>query len=97
MGNYARQTAGPGVSRQIQLSRKDRHEAASNLAVGDWLIFAVESDEADDKDDAKFWLGRVMLNEAWGGQGVQQNTTGEIQKYDKELKIGWNEVALNIM
>ena len=90
-------TAGYGVSRQIELSRKDRHEAASNLTVGDWVLFAVESDEADDEDDAKFWLGRVMPNPACGGQGVQRNTARKIQKYDKGLKIRLNEVALNIM
>ena len=86
-----------GFFRQVELSKQDRHEAASNLAVGVWVLFAVDSDEADDKDDAKFWPGRVMSNLARGGQGVRQNTTWKIQKYGKGSEMERNEVALNIM
>ncbi len=86
-----KKTAGPGVARQIDISRKDRNESASKLSVGDWVIF--DSGEEDDP----IWLGRVMSHPDWGGQGVQQNVTRRIQSYPSGAKIGRNEVAMNII
>ena len=86
-------TAGPGISRQIESERSDRNDAAAKLSVGDWVLFAVVDDEEEDQ----LWVGRVVSNPVWGGQGVRQNTSRGIISYENGLKIGRHEVAMNIM
>ena len=74
--------------------RENRNNCAAKLSVGDWYFFAV----VNQTEDNQVWLGRIMSNPAWGGQGVRQNTTRGIHSYsNKTVKIGRNEVALNIM
>ena len=84
-------TEGPGATCQIANDTQNRNQLAKDLAVGDWVIF-----DADD-DDQPLWLGRVMSNDEWGGQGVKENTTARIERYSNGVQINKNEVAINVM
>ena len=85
-------TAGPGVMATVQCKNKSRREFASKLTVGDWVMFDAEDDEAE-----PVWLGRVMSNPVWDGQGVLENKTPQIISYGNGVKIGKGEVALFVM
>ena len=82
---------GVGVSRQINLARKDRNKIACNLSVGNWALFG------SNIEHEPIWLGRVMSNPEWGGQGVRKNTTTRIQYCPESMKISPKEVTINIM
>ena len=51
---------------QVQERVELRNEQASQLTVGDWVIFQGTKEE----NAEPIWLGRVMSNTEWGGQGV---------------------------
>ena len=46
--------------------------------------------------DQPIWLGRVMPNPAWGGQGVLRNVTGSALSYDMGVEMQNNEVAIYV-
>ena len=85
-------TAGPGVSSSVQNQNKSRNEVASKLTVGAWVLF-----DTSDDDLEPIWLGRVMSNPKWDGQGVFQNKTSRIVSYSSGVKIGKGEVAIFVM
>ena len=70
-----------------------RNNCAVNLAVDDWVIFEGNKD----KSDEPIWLGRVMSNPEWGGQGVCKNKTRRLKKYPSDVVVGRNEVAVFVM
>ena len=73
-------TAGPGVSAVVQRSSKDRKTLPSQLVVGDFVLF----DAHDHDDDVEpIWLGRVMPNPKWNGQGVWVNDSGRNVKFNR--------------
>ncbi|KAL7549077.1 hypothetical protein ACHAWF_012345 [Thalassiosira exigua] len=83
-------TSGPGVTRIIASERRDRNERSMQLCVNDWVIF-------DSEDEGQpLWLGRVMSNPEWGGQGVYRNSSNRIKNYEG-VQIGKNEVAIFVM
>ncbi|KAL7534418.1 hypothetical protein ACHAXR_005863 [Thalassiosira sp. AJA248-18] len=84
-------TSGPGVTMAIANETRNRNEVASKLTVGDWVLF--DSNE----DEQPIWLGRVMANPEWGGQGVLQNKSSSIKKYPGGVEVKKNGVAMNIM
>ena len=65
---------------------------ASKLTVGAWVLF-----DTSDDDLEPIWLGRVMSNPKWDGQGVFQNKTSRIVSYSSGVKIGKGEVAIFVM
>lgn len=83
---------GPGVAKENRERRKHRNEVATKLSVGDWVLF-------DGEDVMEpIWLGRVISNPEWQGQGVLQNTTTRTRKYaGNAVEIEKNEVALFVM
>jgi hypothetical protein len=87
-------TAESGVPRQIQCKRKHRNDAVAKLSVGDWVLYTVVSNKEDDQ----LWLGQIMFNPVWDGQGVCQNTACGVHFYNsKGLEIDHNEVAMNVV
>ena len=84
-------TAGAGVSALVQQSTKDRNTVASELAVGDFVLFDAHDDEVE-----PIWLGRVMPNPEWNGQGVYANNSGKNISF-REVAIGRREVAIYVM
>ncbi|KAL7550152.1 hypothetical protein ACHAWF_013398 [Thalassiosira exigua] len=83
-------TSGPGVTRMIASERRDRNEQSMQLCVNDWVIFESEDEEQH------IWLGRVMSNPDWGGQGAYRNSSNRIKNYEG-VSIGKNEVAIFVM
>ena len=83
---------GTGVARENTERRRHRNEVASKLSVGDWVLF-------DSEDETEpIWLGRVISNPEWKGQGVLQNTTTRTRKYARNtVEVQKNEVALFVM
>ena len=73
---------GPGVQKEVQISKRNRNETASSLSVGDWVLFDGHDDEVE-----PIWLGRVMSNPEWEGQGVSQNNTSRIVSYSSGVKV----------
>ena len=53
-------------------------------------------DKSDD-DLEPIWLGRVMSNPKWVGQGVFQNNTSRIVSYSSGVKVGKGEVAFFVL
>jgi hypothetical protein len=86
-------TSGPGVVRQVQRNRRNRNDLAAQLAVGEWALFAAPNDD----DDQQIWLGRIMSNPEWGGQGTRQNTTRRQHSYNGGMRVGPREAAMNII
>ena len=70
-------TSGPGVRAVVQQLTKDRKKHASELAVGDFVLFDVIRDDVE-----PIWLGRVMPNPKWNGQGVWLNDSGKIVQFN---------------
>ena len=67
-----------------------KNDMAAKLAVGDWVLM-----DGGDDQDSPVWLGRVMLNDAWDGQGVKVNCTGRAIK-EGGVSIRNDEVAINV-
>ena len=84
-------TAGPGVSAVVRQSTKDRNTIASELVVGDFVLFDAHGDEVE-----PIWLGRVLPNPEWNGQGVCTNNSGKQVKFNG-VSIGRGEVAIYVM
>jgi len=85
--------SGPGAARQVQERVELRNEQASQLTVGDWVIFQGTKEESAEP----IWLGRVMSNTEWGGQGVWKNDTKKQKKYPLGITVARNEVAIFVM
>ena len=77
---------------ELQTRNKTRKDLASKLTVGDWVLFDAEDDETE-----PIWLGRVMSNPSWDGQGVSSNNTSRMVSYSNGVKVGKGEVALFVM
>ena len=84
-------TAGPGVMRQVRISTQDRNEAAKGLQVGDFVVFDKHDDELE-----PIWLGRVMPNPDWKGQGVYKNESSSKMIF-KGVGVDKGEVAIYVM
>ena len=84
-------TAGPGVQQAVINRGVKQNEMASKLAVGDWVLV----DGGDDQYQP-IWLGRVMSNKDWDGQGVKVNDTNSVMVVDG-MRIKKGEVAMNII
>ena len=66
---------------------------AAQLTIGKSALFASPNED----NDQKIWLGRVMSNPEWGGQGTRQNTTRRQHSYKGGMQVGPREVAMNII
>ena len=75
----------------VRKSTRDRNTTASELAVGDFVLF-----DAHDDEDEPIWLGRVMSNPEWNGQGVYKNKEGKNVKFN-DVSIGRGKVAIYVM
>ena len=84
-------TAGPGVAMQARVSTSDRNEIASSLTPGEFILFDTSDDELE-----PIWLGRIMSNPEWQGQGVRKNNSRRIMSYDG-VKVGKGEVGMYVM
>jgi len=80
------------MQKQIQINTKHRNDIASTLSVGDWVLFNGHKDEVE-----PIWLGRVVSNSEWEGQGVSQNTTSRIISYSNGAKVSKGEVAIFVI
>jgi len=65
---------------------------ASALTVGDWVVFDACDDELE-----PVWLGRVMSNPKWDGQGIKRNNTSRMMSYDNGVKVGKGEVGVFVI
>jgi len=83
--------AGPGVAMQSQTITKNRNEIASKLTVGDFVLFRKTDDDVE-----PIWLGRIMSNPDWSGQGVYENETRKRHSFHG-VSIGRGEVGLYVM
>ncbi len=54
---------------------------SAELTVGEWILFHGKDIHGNEDPDQPIWLGRVMPNPAWGGQGVLRNMTGTAERY----------------
>ena len=84
----------PGVAQRIEHESRSRNDVAAAVTIGQWVLF----EHMNEDGDQSLWLGRIMSNPAWGGQGKRQNDTrGYHSYYGGDLKIGYKEVALNVL
>ena len=84
-------TTGPGVTASMIHLNKCRNTVAKELTVGDWVLFDASDDEVE-----PLWLGRVMSNAEWEGQGVEHNNTSRMRTYG-DVKVGKGEVGVFVM
>ena len=82
---------GLGVTRACQNDTKSRDEVSMSLNVGDWVL----NDSND--EDKPIWLGRVIPNPQWNNDGILKNTTRRTMRFDNEVSISRNEIAMYIM
>ena len=68
-----------------------RNESSMELTVGDWIVI-----DSDDEGEP-LWLGRIMSNSDWGGQGVCKNTTMRIKTYYNGTVLQQNDVGMYVM
>ncbi len=64
------------------------------MTVGDWIVFHGIDHNGEEDQYQPLWLGRVLSNADWGGQGVLQNTTSRTTKYKMGIEVKRNEVAI---
>ena len=83
--------AGPGVAVNIANETRTRDISTMELTAGDWVLV-----DGDDEDEP-IWLGRVMSNPEWGGQGVFKNETTRAKRYDNEVVLQRNNHGIYIM
>ncbi len=88
---FCNKISGPGVTNYIAEEKKMRNESSMELTVGDWIVI-----DSDDEGEP-LWLGRIMSNSDWGGQGVYKNTTTRIKTYDNVTVLHWNDVGIYVM
>ena len=88
---HCNKLAGPGVSLNIAEERKSRDESTMNLTVGDWIII-----DGDDETEP-LWLGRVLSNPEWAGQGVKKNESGKQMKFANGTVLQRNDIGVYIM
>ena len=63
----------------------------SKLTVGDFVLFRKNDDDVE-----PIWLGRIMSNPDWQGQGVYQNHSRQRSSFHG-VAIGQGEVGLYMM
>ena len=89
-----RKIAGPGLAQRIKRDSRTRNNVAAEVTIGQWVLF----EHMTDAGNLMLWLGRIMSNPAWGGEGKRQNKSRKYESYYAgNLKIGFKEVALNVM
>ena len=66
------------------------------MTVGEWILFHGKDVHGNEDPDQPIWLGWVMPNPAWGGQGVLRNMTGTAERYDMGIEVQNNEVAIYV-
>ena len=84
-------TVGPGVRALVQRRLGDRNEVAAGLGCGDFVLFDARNDRVE-----PIWLGRVMSNPEWNGEGVYKNKDTRKITFDG-VDIGRGEVAVYVM
>ena len=52
-----------------------------------WTIHLAKDVHGNEDPDQPIWLGRVMPNPAWGGQGVLRNVTGSAVSYEMGIEV----------
>ena len=83
--------SGPGEAIRSQAITQHRNEIASKLTIGDFILFDKNDDEVE-----QVWLGRIMPNPDWGGQGVCVNVERGNMSFGG-VQVGRGEVALYVM
>ena len=91
--SYCTKTTGVGVATQRQEDRRSRHARAADLRIGDFVLW----EGAVGDIHQPIWLGRVMSNPDWEGQGVKKNDTKRQMKFPGNLIITPGSVAVYIM
>ena len=88
--SMCKKTSGVGVAAILAEETRTKRQIAQELTVGEFVIF-------DGKQDAQpIWLGRVMPNPAWGGQGVKLHK--KIEYYQPgNVRVMRNEVGINVI
>ena len=76
---------------QSQALTKDRNNMAQDLTVGDFVLFNQSEDEVE-----PIWLGRIMSNPKWKGQGVYKNKSNRNINFGG-TRVSRGEVALYVM
>ncbi len=71
--------------------KEGRNDDTMKLVVGDWICI----DSSDNIEP--IWLGRVMSNPDWGGQGVFKNETTRTKKYDNGTELTRGDIGVYIM
>lgn len=84
-------TVGPGVTTQVRIKTRKKNDVSAELTVGEFVLFDSQEDELE-----PIWLGRVISNPGWNGQGVNKNNTDGKLTF-KGVGIGKGEVAINVM
>ena len=84
------------VAEQIRHERSELNDVCAQLTVGEWIVFHGKDVNGNEDPDQPIWLGRVMPNPAWSGQGVLRNTTGSALSYDMGVEVQNNEVAIYV-
>jgi hypothetical protein len=79
------------VAVQAQVITRDRNTMASELTVGDFVVFDTSDDEVE-----PIWIGRIMSNPEWQGQGVYKNDSRRNTSFGG-VQVGRGEVALYVM
>ncbi len=89
-------TAGRNVVAAIIHNRAELNKVSAELTVGDWILFHGIDGDGNEDPDQPIWLGRVMPNPDWSGQGVRQNETTRTEKYPMGVEVKTNEVAIYV-
>ena len=89
-------TAGRNVVAAIIHNRAELNKVSAELTVGDWILFHGIDGDGNEDPDQPIWLGRVMPNPDWSGQGVRQNETMRTEKYPMGVEVKTNEVAIYV-
>ena len=89
------QVSGHNMNVQRQEDRRSLQTMSLELTIGSWVC--LDSNE----EEQPIWLGRVMSNPDWNGEGIKHNTTNRTVKYSsdygEDIEIGPGEVAVYII
>ena len=72
------------------------NDVAAALKVGEWIAFHGIGIDGVEDPHQPLWIGRVMSNPVWDGNGVLQNTTRATKKYAMGVEVQPDEVAINV-
>lgn len=87
---------GRNVAEAIRHRREELNQQSAALAVGEWVIYHGIGADGEEDPDQPLWLGRVMPNPDWNGQGVLKNTTGRTTSYPMGIEVKQNKVAIYV-